>query len=82
MLDGVCVDLVLGAISAFPELATGGSRRTIPGFSTNHGPIQHKQLDRDVFRSLLGGCFKAKQISVDWDMVDNLEDTLPHRQSG
>ena len=33
-----------------------------------------QQLDRDVFRDLLERYFKAKQISVDWDMVDNLED--------
>ena len=67
-----CVDLVLGAILAFGT-GTGVSQRTIPSFSkTWTDPAQ--QLDRDVFRSLLDRYFKAKQISVDWDMVDNLED--------
>ena len=33
-----------------------------------------QQLDRDVFRSLLDSYFKAKQIGVDWDIVDSLED--------
>ena len=53
-----------------------GYRRVLADYSLFHqdmnDPVQ--QIDREVFRILLESYFKAKHISVDWDMVDNLED--------
>ena len=73
VLDGVCR---FGIGSDFG--LRNGYRRVSADYSQFQqdmdGPAQ--QLDRDIFRSLLDRYFKAKQISVDWDMVDNLEDNL------
>ncbi len=73
VLEGVCRFSIKGDTSLRNEY-----RRVSADYSLFQQDMDDpvKRIDRGVFRSLLENYFKAKQISVDWDMVDTLEDNL------
>ena len=74
------IQLVLEGVCRFGIQSDAGLRNGYRRVSADYSLFQQdmddpvQQIDRDVFRSLLESYFKAKQISVDWDMVDTLED--------
>ena len=76
------IQLLLEGLCRFGIVADFGLRNGYRRVSADYSQFQQdmddpaQQIDRGVFRSLLGSYFKAKQISVDWDMVDSLEDHL------
>ena len=76
------IQLVLDGVCRFGIGGDFGLRNGYRRVSADYSQFQQdmddpaQQLDRDVFRSLLDSYFKAKQISVDWDIVDNLEDNF------
>tara|TARA_B100000214_G_scaffold222847_1_gene162158 strand:- start:533 stop:1210 length:678 start_codon:yes stop_codon:yes gene_type:complete len=76
------IQLVLDGICRFGIGGDFGLRNGYRRVSADYSQFQRdmddpaQQLDRRAFRRLLESYFKAKQISVDWDMVDNLEDNF------
>ena len=74
------IQLVLEGVCRFGIGGDFGLRNGYRRVSADYSQFQQDmdypahQIDRDVFRSLLERYFKAKRISVDWNMVDNLED--------
>ena len=76
------IQLVLDGLCRFGIGGDFGLRNGYRRVSADYSQFQQdmedptQKVDRDVFRSLLERYFKSKQISVDWDMVDRLEDNF------